>query len=65
MVQLREEILAFTRACERLLSNELTLSDDERQLVEYYADNLSREFSSNPSPTQQSSGSADTQGLPI
>ena len=65
MVQLREEILAFTRACERLLSNELTLSDDERQLVEYYADNLSREFSSHSSPAQQTGGSADEQGLPL
>lgn len=44
MTQLNQEILGYTRACERLLSTEITLSDDERSLVEYYVQELSRKF---------------------
>jgi hypothetical protein len=44
MTQLNQEILGYTRACERLLSTEMTLSDDERSLIEYYVQELSRKF---------------------
>jgi hypothetical protein len=43
-MNLRREILAYTRACEQLLSVDLKLSDDERSLLEYYLNELSREF---------------------
>jgi hypothetical protein len=39
-----EEVFAVTRACERLLSTELKLTDDELSLLEYYMNELSREF---------------------
>ena len=39
-----QEIAVFSRACERLLSKEGTLTDDERSLLEYYVNELSREF---------------------
>lgn len=52
MTQLSEEILAYSRACERLLSKEATLNDDETSLVEYYVQELSRKFVS-PGPTMQ------------
>lgn len=41
---IREEIFSITRACERLLSTELRLTDDECSLLEYYMNELSREF---------------------
>lgn len=41
---LRPEVLAFTRACEHLLSTEVTLTEEERNLLEYYVKELSREF---------------------
>jgi hypothetical protein len=43
-MNLRREVLAHTRACEQLLSVDLKLSDDERSLLEYYLNELSREF---------------------
>jgi hypothetical protein len=46
MTQLSHEILALSRACERLLSIEVTLSNDERSLVEYYLQELSQKFAS-------------------
>lgn len=39
-----QEIAAYTRACERLLSKEGTLNEDERNLLDYYVKELSREF---------------------
>jgi len=39
-----EEIAAYARACERLLSKEGLLTEDERSLLEYYVHELSREF---------------------
>jgi hypothetical protein len=39
-----QELTAFTRACERLLSKEGPLNEDERSLLEYYVNDLSREF---------------------
>ena len=39
-----QEIAAYTRACERLLSKEGTLTEDERNLLDYYMRELSREF---------------------
>lgn len=39
-----QEIAAYTRACERLLSKEGTLTEDERNLLDYYVRELSREF---------------------
>ncbi len=44
MLQLRQEVLAYTRACERLLSQGLTLTEDERNLLGYYIQELSRKF---------------------
>lgn len=39
-----QEIAAYTRACERLLSKEGTLNEDERSLLEYCVRELSQEF---------------------
>ena len=44
MTQLSKEILAYSRACEHLLSTEITLNDDESSLVEYYIKEVSRKF---------------------
>jgi hypothetical protein len=38
------EIAAYTRACECLLSKEGALTEDERSLLEYYVNELSRQF---------------------
>lgn len=38
------EIAAFSRSSESLLSKEGTLTEDERSLLEYYVNELSREF---------------------
>jgi hypothetical protein len=45
MTQLSQEILAYSRACEHLLSTEMTLTDDESRLVEYYVQEVARKFS--------------------
>ncbi len=43
------EIAAFSRSSESLLSKEGTLTEDERSLLEYYVNELSREYlSDNP-----------------
>ena len=52
MMQLSQEILVYSRACEHLLSTEVTLNDDESSLVEYYVQELSRKLVS-PGPTMQ------------
>lgn len=39
-----EEIAAYSRACERLLSREGLLTEDEKSLLEYYVNELSREY---------------------
>jgi hypothetical protein len=39
-----QEIATYTRACERLLSREEMLTEDERSLLEYYVNELSRQF---------------------
>ena len=44
MSHICQEIAAYTRACERLLSKEAALTDDERNLLDYYVRELSREF---------------------
>jgi hypothetical protein len=44
MNQVCPEITTFSRACERLLSKEGALTEDERSLLEYYLNELSREF---------------------
>jgi hypothetical protein len=41
---LRPEVLAFTRACEHLLSIEMTVTEEERILLDYYVNELSREL---------------------
>ena len=46
MTQLNQEILAYSRACERLLSIKSALNDDERSLVAYYIEEVSRKFAS-------------------
>jgi hypothetical protein len=38
------EIAAYCRACEGLLSKEGTLTEDERSLLEYYVNELLREY---------------------
>ena len=58
-----EEVCAWTNGCERLLSTELVLTEDERSLLEYYLNELSRKFLSRtasnqhpfPPPTETSS----------
>ena len=52
MTQLSQDILVYSRACEHLLSTEVTLNDDETSLVEYYVQELSRKFVS-PAPNMQ------------
>jgi len=52
MTQLSQDILVYSRACEHLLSTEVTLNDDETSLVEYYLQELSRKFVS-PAPDIQ------------
>lgn len=52
MTQLSQDILVYSRACEHLLSTEVTLNDDETSLVEYYLQELSRKFVS-PAPNMQ------------
>jgi hypothetical protein len=47
-----QEIAAYTRACEGLLSKEGAFTEDERSLLEYYLNELSREFFSD-TPTVQ------------
>ena len=41
---LRREIQAYTRACEHLLSLDQQLTDEERDLLEYYLSELSRKY---------------------
>ena len=56
------EIATYCRACEELLSKEGTLTEDERGLLEYYVNELSRELlSDKPTNTMRLSGQA---GLP-
>ena len=43
MFTLRPELIAFTRACEHLLSDGVPLTDDERNLLEYYVNDVVRE----------------------
>ena len=44
MFTLRPELLGFTRACEHLLSDGVPLTEDERNLLEYYINDVVREF---------------------
>ncbi len=44
MKQLSQVIRAYSRACEYLLSTEITLNDDEKGLVAYYVKEVSRKF---------------------
>jgi hypothetical protein len=44
MQQIRKELLAYSRACEDLLSIEVTLNEEEHILLEYYFEELSKEF---------------------
>ena len=44
MTQLSKEIIAYSRACEHLLSTQVTLNDEENSLVEYYLQELSLKF---------------------
>ena len=56
------EIAAYCRACEELLSKDSTLTEDERSLLEYYVNELSRELlSDKPTNTMRLSEPA---GLP-
>ena len=42
-MNLRQELLAYSRACEHVLSIKAELTDEERRLLEYYVNELSRE----------------------
>jgi hypothetical protein len=44
MVQVCREITMYVRSCEGLLSREQLLTEDERSLLEYYMNELSREL---------------------
>ena len=44
MFTLRPELIVFTRACEHLLSDGVPLTEDERNLLEYYVNDVVREF---------------------
>ena len=44
MLNLPPELLAFTRACEHLLTKKVPLTEDERDLLEYYINDMAREF---------------------
>ena len=44
MYQICDELLAYTRGCERLLSYGSTLTEEERSLLEYYIKELSCRF---------------------
>ena len=52
-MNLRREIRAYTRACEHLLSLPERLTDEERDLLKYYLNELSREYLSDK-PTVRS-----------
>jgi hypothetical protein len=56
-----QEIAAYTRACERLLSREEALTEDERSLLEYYVKELSREFLSDKPMVRR--GDAETASI--
>ena len=47
-----EEVCRWINECERLLSTELTLTDDERSLLEYYLNEVSGKFLSRASSKQ-------------
>lgn len=65
MLPFRQEVLAFTRACEHLLSKKPALSNDERSLVEYYINDVTHEFMLTSYSTQAASKSAAQQSLPL
>jgi len=50
MNHVHQEIAIYTRACERLLSKEGTLTADELGLVEFYVKELSRQLLPDMSP---------------
>ena len=60
MTQLSEELLAYSRACEHLLSTEITLNEDESSLVEYYVQELSSKIRLPWTDDAQSGGTTDT-----
>jgi len=47
-----EEVCDWTNGCERLLSTELVLTEDERSLLEYYLTEVSRKFLSRTASNQ-------------
>ena len=50
MLNLRPELLALTRACESIyLSNGMKLTEEERNLLEFYINDMVREFLSDRS----------------
>jgi hypothetical protein len=49
-IPVRDEILACTRACEEILASGMTLSEEERSLLEYYMSRLSQIPRAIPSP---------------
>ena len=57
-MNLRQEVLAYSRSCERLLSLDAKLTDEERSLLEYYMNELSRELLSDKPTVRR--GDAET-----
>ena len=54
MFTLRPELIAFTRACEHLLTDDgVPLTEDERNLLEYYVNDVVREFLADRSVVSQ------------
>jgi hypothetical protein len=51
-MDLRKEMRAYTRSCEELLCLNGKLTEDERSLLEYYVNELSREFLSHTATVQ-------------
>jgi hypothetical protein len=50
MEKIREEVTAYVRACECLLSPfDPPLNQDERDLIAYYVENLARRYEPSPS----------------
>ncbi len=47
-----EEVCDWTNGCERLLSTELVLTADERTLLEYYLNEVTRKFLSRTASNQ-------------
>jgi hypothetical protein len=64
MNQVCREIAMYVRSCEGLLSREQLLTDDERSLLEYYMNELSRELLAEPTVRLHYNDSVRVQRFP-